>query len=151
MKHFGLALAFVLVAAASFGGGILYQQAVGMSQQGAEIKKEKESWEQNIAEIDDLIARQNQTMGVMMDTQVRIFHYARPHEYPITACPECAEIIRRAKADPKLIEQEFEKLRGLKGTQKPDPAAKPSEPAPPKTDAPAKPAEPSKTTAETKK
>lgn len=143
MKHLGLAVAFILVAAASFYAGTLSSQLKG-------AQAEKANWEQNIAEIDDLIARQNQTMGVMMDTQIRIFHYAKPHDAPIYGCPECAEILRKAKADPNKVEPEDgSKILGLPGTKRAAPPAnKPAEgskPAdPPKSDATAKPAAPEK-------
>jgi hypothetical protein len=33
----------------------------------------------------------------IMDTQIRTFHYAKPHIGPTRGCPECAEIYERAK------------------------------------------------------
>ena len=35
----------------------------------------------------------------IMDTQIRILHYAKPHTKPMWACPECAEIHERAKEE----------------------------------------------------
>lgn len=116
MKYVGIALALILVGGACFSGGF-YQGKI--YQESMAIKQDKENWEKNVAEIDDLIARQNQTMGVMMDTQIRIFHYAKPHTAAISFCPECFEIMQRAKKDPKVIEDEFKKLEGLGGTKKP--------------------------------
>lgn len=144
MKHLGLAIAFLLVAAASFYAGTLSAQLKG-------AQAEKANWEQNIAEIDDLIARQNQTMGVMMDTQIRIFHYAKPHDAPIYGCPECAEILRKAKADPNKVEPEdASKILGLPGTKRAAPPSnKPAEETKPTT--PEKPSTPDKPPTEPKK
>ena len=33
----------------------------------------------------------------IMDTIIRIFHYAKPHKSPAWACPECAEIHEKTK------------------------------------------------------
>jgi len=33
----------------------------------------------------------------IMDTIIRVFHYAKPHKSPAWACPECAEIHEKTK------------------------------------------------------
>jgi hypothetical protein len=45
----------------------------------------------------------------IMDTQVRTFHYAKPHAGPTRGCPECAEIYERVKRDGGIHASNFSK------------------------------------------
>lgn len=54
--------------------------------------------EDEIENIYVLLQQINSREYTMMDTMIRIFHYAKPHKGPTWNCPECAEIHDRAKA-----------------------------------------------------
>lgn len=99
MKQLAWIVGYLVVAAVSFMAG-------SWSQQLKAANAERREWEESVKDIDKLIAYQNSTMGTMMDTQVRIFHYVKPHKSPIMMCPECAEILRKAKEDPLLEKSE---------------------------------------------
>ena len=52
----------------------------------------------------------------IMDTEVRILHYAKPHKHPMWACPECAEQKNREKLDvQKEIQGESRHKHGAEG------------------------------------
>ena len=57
---------------------------------------EEISVEDEVENIYVLIKQINAREYTMMDTMIRIFHYAKPHEGPTCGCPECAEIHDRA-------------------------------------------------------
>ena len=58
---------------------------------------EEISVEDEVENIYVLIQQINAREYTMMDTMIRIFHYAKPHEGPTRGCPECSEIHDRAK------------------------------------------------------
>ena len=48
--------------------------------------------EDHLNSIYTLMKSGNARLYTIMDTQIRIFHYAKPHKEPVWACTECAEI-----------------------------------------------------------
>ena len=58
---------------------------------------EEISVEDEVENIYVLIQQINAREYTMMDTMIRIFHYAKPHAGPTRGCPECSEIHDRAK------------------------------------------------------
>jgi hypothetical protein len=52
----------------------------------------------------------------IMDTEVRILHYAKPHKHPMWACPECAEQKDREKLNAqKEIQDQSRHKQGTEG------------------------------------
>ena len=51
----------------------------------------------------------------IMDTEVRILHYAKPHKHPMWACPECAEQKDREKNAQKKIQDQSRHKQGTEG------------------------------------
>lgn len=47
---------------------------------------------EHLRSIYGLIEQQNASNYVIMDTEVRIFHYVRPHKHPVYFCPECIKL-----------------------------------------------------------
>lgn len=44
-----------------------------------------------------LMSSDGARLYTIMDTMIRVFHYAKPHKAPAWNCPECAEIHEKAK------------------------------------------------------
>jgi len=46
-----------------------------------------------------LMQSDSSRLYTIMDTEVRILHYTKPHKHPMWACPECAEQKNRDQLD----------------------------------------------------
>ena len=74
-------------------GFTLYQQQVFVDQQ----KKDMAFMKDHLEGLYRNSAAENARTYTIMDTIVRIFHYAKPHAGPTRGCPECAEIMKQSK------------------------------------------------------
>ena len=55
--------------------------------------------ETNAEDVYTLMSSDGARLYTIMDTVIRVFHYAKPHKKPSWACPECAEIHEKAKKE----------------------------------------------------
>ena len=53
--------------------------------------------EGNAEDVYTLMVSDSARLYTIMDTMIRVFHYAKPHNKPAWNCPECAEIHDKAK------------------------------------------------------
>ena len=66
------------------------------------ISATSEEFDGHMEDIYFLMKSDSSKLYTIMDTEVRILHYAKPHKHPMWACPECAEQKDREKLDEKL-------------------------------------------------
>ena len=85
-------------------GYTLYQQQVVIDRQEQDMAFIKE----HLEDIYGNTARENARAYTIMDTIIRILHYAKPNKGPTWNCPECAEIHDKPKGEekPKTKEKE---------------------------------------------
>ena len=78
---------------------------IGSSYQTYLLCQKTESFGAKVDEhMDDiyfLMKSDSSRLYTIMDTEVRILHYAKPHKHAMWACPECAEQKDREKIDAK--------------------------------------------------
>ena len=65
------------------------------------MKKDIDYIKEEMDEIYGMKAREEAKAYVLMDTMIRVFHYAKPHKTPQPACPECDSLIRKGLELPK--------------------------------------------------
>ena len=56
-------------------------------------------YEDHLEDVYFLMKSDSSRLYTIMDTEVRILHYAKPHKHPMWACPECAEQKQRGDKD----------------------------------------------------
>ena len=56
---------------------------------------------ESMDEVYGMKAREEAKSYILMDTMIRVFHYAKPHKTPQPACPECDSLIRKGLQMPK--------------------------------------------------
>ena len=56
----------------------------------------------HVEDIYFLMKSDSSRLYTIMDTEVRILHYAKPHKHDMWACPECAEQKDREKLNEKI-------------------------------------------------
>ena len=81
-----------------------YYRAV-IDQQKVSIKKHQESEKfvkEHVEDIYKLFVVDSVRGYITMDTLIRVFHYAKPHESPIWNCPECADIRKKGLPNKQL-------------------------------------------------
>jgi hypothetical protein len=78
-------------------GYTLYQQQMVIDRQEQDMAFIKE----HLEDIYGNSARENARTYTIMDTIIRIFHYAKPHKGPTWNCPECSEIHDKSKGKEK--------------------------------------------------
>ena len=61
------------------------------------ISETSEEFDEHMDDIYLLMKMDSSRLYTIMDTEVRILHYAKPHQHPAWACPECAEQKDREK------------------------------------------------------
>jgi|TARA_B100000029_G_scaffold210111_1_gene207917 hypothetical protein len=83
-------------------GYTLYQQQVVIDRQEQDMAFIKE----HLEDIYGNSARENARTYTIMDTIIRIFHYAKPHKGPTWNCPECSEIHDKSKGEGKTKTKE---------------------------------------------
>ena len=81
---------------------------------------EEMSVEDEVENIYVLIQQINAREYTMMDTMIRIFHYAKPHEGPTRNCPECADIHDRSKSTGMvtITQERFNRMLKLEKNEK---------------------------------
>ena len=74
-----------------------------MMQEVALLEKKMETaqkeYEGHLDDVYFLMKSDSARLYTIMDTEVRILHYAKPHKHPMWACPECAEQKQRGDKD----------------------------------------------------
>ena len=73
---------------------VLFQNQQEMRQDVVDLHSEVEG---NAEDVYTLMSSDGARLYTIMDTMIRVFHYAKPHKKPAWNCPECAEIHERAK------------------------------------------------------
>lgn len=74
-------------------GYTLYQQQMVIQKQEQDMAFIKD----NLEGLYTNSAAENARTYTIMDTIIRIFHYAKPHKGPTWNCPECSEIRDKSK------------------------------------------------------
>lgn len=59
----------------------------------------QEEYEGHLDDVYFLMKSDSARLYTIMDTEIRILHYAKPHTHPMWACPECAEQKQRGEKD----------------------------------------------------
>lgn len=72
------------------------------------ISETSEEFDEHMNDIYLLMRSDSSKLYTIMDTEVRILHYAKPHQHVMVGCPECAE-------QKKIGEKLDEKLQGENG------------------------------------
>jgi len=83
-------------------GCVIYQQQIVIKQQQIVIKQQKEDMalvKDHLEGIYTTARADNSRTYTIMDTIIRIFHYAKPHKGPTWNCPECEDIIKQSKGE----------------------------------------------------
>lgn len=74
--------------------GVLIGLTINNSVYLKKLDKEQTVIQQTFVDILKLQEANNNSIFVIQDTLIRIFHYTKPHKEPINGCPECAEFIK---------------------------------------------------------
>jgi hypothetical protein len=93
MENKNVTVAFLCFAVAISMGYTLYQQQTVIQKQEQDMAFIKD----NLEGLYTNSARENARTYTIMDTIIRIFHYAKPHKGPTWNCPECSEIHDKSK------------------------------------------------------
>jgi hypothetical protein len=64
-----------------------------------DFDKAREDYKKDLEDVYTLMKGDSSRLYTIMDTEVRILHYAKPHTHPMWACPECSEQKDREKLD----------------------------------------------------
>jgi len=83
-------------------GLIIYQQNELIRQQQAVVIQQQEDMafvKDHLEGIYMAARAENSRTYTIMDTIIRIFHYAKPHEGPTWNCPECEDIRKQSKEE----------------------------------------------------
>ena len=83
----------------------------------SEILSLREETNGHAEDIYFLMKSDSARLYTIMDTEVRILHYAKPHKHDMWACPECAEQKEREKLDEK-IQNKSGHNHGVTGVEK---------------------------------
>jgi len=75
---------------------VMMQEVVLLEKKVETAQKE---YEGHIEDVYFLMKSDSARLYTIMDTEVRILHYAKPHKHPMWACPECAEQKQRGEKD----------------------------------------------------
>jgi len=75
---------------------VMMQEVVLLEKKVETAQKE---YEGHIEDVYFLMKSDSARLYTIMDTEVRILHYAKPHKHPMWACPECAEQKHRGEKD----------------------------------------------------
>lgn len=63
------------------------------------IKQARKDYEKDLEDVYFLMKSDSSRLYTIMDTEIRILHYSKPHTEPMWCCPECAEQKKRASLD----------------------------------------------------
>ena len=74
----------------------MMEEVVSLEKKMETAQKE---YEGHLDDVYFLMKSDSARLYTIMDTEVRILHYAKPHTHPMWACPECAEQKQRGEKD----------------------------------------------------
>ena len=75
---------------------VTMQEVVSLEEKMETAQKE---YEGHIEDIYLLMKSDGSKLYTIMDTEVRILHYAKPHKHTMVGCPECVEQKQRGEKD----------------------------------------------------
>jgi|TARA_R110000824_G_scaffold375708_1_gene566646 hypothetical protein len=75
---------------------VTMQEVVSLEEK---MKIAQKEYEGHIEDIYFLMKSDGSKLYTIMDTEVRILHYAKPHKHTMVGCPECAEQKQRGEKD----------------------------------------------------
>ena len=75
---------------------VMMQEVVLLEKKVETAQKE---YEGHLEDVYFLMKSDSARLYTIMDTEIRILHYAKPHKHPTWACPECAEQKQRGEKD----------------------------------------------------
>ena len=64
-----------------------------------DISRSREAYKKDWDDVYFLMKSDSSKLYTIMDTEIRILHYAKPHKEPMWCCPECAEQKKRSDLD----------------------------------------------------
>ena len=64
-----------------------------------DISRSIEAYKKDLDDVYFLMKSDSSKLYTIMDTEIRILHYAKPHKEPMWCCPECAEQKKRSDLD----------------------------------------------------
>ena len=64
-----------------------------------DISRSREAYKKDLDDVNYLMKSDSSKLYTIMDTEIRILHYAKPHKEPMWCCPECAEQKKRSDLD----------------------------------------------------
>jgi ribosomal protein L23 len=113
MGNKNVTVAFLCFAIAISMGYTLYQQQMVIQKQ----EKDMDLIKDHLEGLYTNSARENARTYTIMDTIIRIFHYAKPHKGPTWNCPECAEIHDKSKGKKPQKKKEYVTIKDQSTTQ----------------------------------
>lgn len=93
-KKIIVAILVTMTIASTIQSGMLFYEH---QQLKAQVTSLEEDISNNAEDTYTLLASDGARLYTIMDTLIRIFHYAKPHKQPAWNCPECSEIHEKAK------------------------------------------------------
>jgi hypothetical protein len=75
---------------------VMMQEVVLLEKKVETAQKE---YEGHIEDVYFLMKSNGSILYTIMDTEVRILHYAKPHKHTVIGCPECVEQKQRGEKD----------------------------------------------------
>ena len=83
------------------------------------ISATSEEFDEHMEDIYLLMQSDSSKLYTIMDTEIRILHYAKPHKHVMLGCPECSEQKDREKLNAqKKIQSENGHKHGPAGSEK---------------------------------
>lgn len=74
------------------------------------VLESRKDYEQDLEDVYFLMKSDSARLYTIMDTEVRILHYAKPHKHAMWACPECAE--QKQKGDEDDVQSGHKHVKG---------------------------------------
>lgn len=64
-----------------------------------DINESRKAYEKDLDDVYLLMKMDSSRLYTIMDTEVRILHYVKPHKEPMWGCPECSEQKKQVDLD----------------------------------------------------
>lgn len=80
------------------------------------LKNQDEFIKDNLESVYTLMKGDSSRLYTIMDTEIRILHYAKPHKEPMWCCPECEDIRKKATPNDKEVPSKVRSKQVQEGT-----------------------------------
>ena len=108
----GVLAAVVTVGASSYQTRLLCQKVELLENR---ISETSEEFDEHMEDIYLLMKMDSSRLYTIMDTEVRILHYTKPHKHATFGCSECAEQKDRGKNAQKEVQNLYRYQQGSEG------------------------------------